>query len=72
MFDGPKMIAGPALQQRPLRPAAWTSATTVVLAAWRRQRSRKAIAGLDAFLLKDIGVSYAEAEAEANKPCWLP
>ena len=29
------------------------------------------MAELDARMLKDIGVSYAEAEAEANKPFWL-
>ena len=39
-------------------------------AAWRRQRSRHNIAGLDAHHLQDIGVSFAEAEAEANKPFW--
>ena len=37
---------------------------------WRRYRSRQSIAGLDASMLKDIGVSFAEAEAEANKPFW--
>ena len=41
-----------------------------LLAAWRRQRSRARIAGLDAHLLKDIGVTFAEAEHEANKPFW--
>ncbi len=44
----------------------------VLRAAWRRQRSRARIAGLDAHLLKDIGVSHAEAEHEANKPFWQP
>jgi uncharacterized protein YjiS (DUF1127 family) len=39
-------------------------------AAWRRYRSRQRIAELDRHLLKDIGVSFAEAEAEANKPFW--
>ncbi|MDE2005242.1 MAG: DUF1127 domain-containing protein [Rhodospirillales bacterium] len=39
-------------------------------AAWRRQRSRARIAALDAHLLADIGVSFAEAEHEANKPFW--
>jgi uncharacterized protein YjiS (DUF1127 family) len=38
--------------------------------AWRRYRSRQSIADLDAHILKDIGVSLAEAEAEANKPFW--
>lgn len=38
--------------------------------ALRRRRSRQAITDLDARMLKDIGVSYAEAEFEANKPFW--
>ena len=41
-----------------------------IRAAWRRYRSRQRIAQLDGHLLKDIGVSFAEAEAEANKPFW--
>jgi uncharacterized protein YjiS (DUF1127 family) len=41
-----------------------------VRAAWRRYRSRQNIGQLDSHLLKDIGVSFAEAEAEANKPFW--
>ena len=39
-------------------------------AMWQRHQSRQRIAGLDADTLKDIGVSFAEAEAEANKPFW--
>jgi len=39
-------------------------------AAWRRYRSRQQIANLDSHLLKDIGVTFAEAEAEANKSFW--
>lgn len=38
--------------------------------AYRRYRSRQRIAGLDARTLKDIGVTFAEAEEEANKPLW--
>jgi len=38
--------------------------------AWRRHRSRHQIARLDEHALRDIGVTYAEAEAEANKPFW--
>ena len=41
-----------------------------VRAAWRRYRSRQGIVRLDGHMLKDIGVSFAEAEAEANKPFW--
>ena len=42
----------------------------LVRAAWVRQRSRGRITGLDAHMLRDIGVTYAEAEHEANKPFW--
>ncbi len=38
--------------------------------AWRRRQSRAHLTGLDAQLLSDIGVSFAEAEHEANKPFW--
>jgi uncharacterized protein YjiS (DUF1127 family) len=41
-----------------------------VHSAWRRYRSRQRIAALDNHLLKDIGVSFTDAEAEANKPFW--
>jgi uncharacterized protein YjiS (DUF1127 family) len=41
-----------------------------IRAGWRRYRSRQCIAELDGHLLKDIGVSFADAEAEANKPFW--
>jgi len=37
---------------------------------WQRHRSRRRIAQLDAETLKDIGISFTEAEAEANKPFW--
>jgi uncharacterized protein YjiS (DUF1127 family) len=53
----PQRDAGPTLRQR-------------VDAMWQRHRSRQRIAELDAQALKDIGVSFTEAEAEANKPFW--
>ena len=34
-------------------------------------RTRRILSEMDPRLLKDIGVSYAEAEAEANKPFWV-
>jgi uncharacterized protein YjiS (DUF1127 family) len=43
------------------------------LREWRRRRrSRASLSGLNDRMLKDIGVTYAEAEHEANKPFWLP
>lgn len=44
---------------------------TLLHAAWRRHRTRQYLVGMNAYLLKDIGVSFAEAEAEANKPFWI-
>jgi uncharacterized protein YjiS (DUF1127 family) len=40
--------------------------------AWRRHRSRVYLSELDDHMLKDIGISRAEAECEANKLFWLP
>jgi len=34
------------------------------------RRSRRALSGLDDHLLADIGISRAEAEAEARRPDW--
>ena len=43
------------------------------LREWRRRsRSRTLLSELNGCMLKDIGVTYAEAEHEANKPFWLP
>jgi uncharacterized protein YjiS (DUF1127 family) len=56
-----------AIRDRPARGAlSWDN----LRAAWRRYRSRQNIAQLDGHMLKDIGVSFAEAETEANKPFW--
>ncbi len=71
MFDGTEAWRGPILRQSPPRRANWTMVADTVRSAWLRRRTRRAITDLDPFLLKDIGVSYAEAEAEANKPFWV-
>jgi uncharacterized protein YjiS (DUF1127 family) len=54
------------VRRRRARVFSWQA----VAAAWRRHRSRQRISELDGHMLKDIGVSFAEAEAEANKPFW--
>jgi uncharacterized protein YjiS (DUF1127 family) len=38
----------------------------------RRRRSRVVLSGLNDPLLKDIGMTRAEAELEINKPFWPP
>jgi uncharacterized protein YjiS (DUF1127 family) len=58
------------LRQQALFPSPRLSFWARIRAAWRRYRSRQRIADLDGHLLKDIGVSFAEAETEANKPFW--
>lgn len=37
-----------------------------------RQRVRRALARMDAHLLKDIGLTPGEAENEIQKPFWRP
>jgi len=64
-----------AFTSRQEQRSAWLRAHGLALlrslhAVLRRHRSRRRIAALDAHALKDIGVSFAEAEAEANKPFW--
>lgn len=44
----------------------------MLMLEWQaRARSRRALAGLDARLLDDIGLAPRAAEAEAAKPFWL-
>ena len=44
---------------------------TVVI--WQeRAEQRHALAELNAYMLKDIGVSHADAYKEFRKPFWLP
>jgi uncharacterized protein YjiS (DUF1127 family) len=55
-------------------PAApWTSAVAVVegaLAWFERARQRRHLSELSDHMLKDIGLSRADVEAEAAKPFW--
>jgi uncharacterized protein YjiS (DUF1127 family) len=42
----------------------------LVLRRWHLTQSRKALRKLDDHLLRDIGLTRAEAEAEASRPVW--
>jgi uncharacterized protein YjiS (DUF1127 family) len=64
------LIREPARLQPHLFPTPQKSSWSTLRRTWRRYRSRRHIVRLDGHLLKDIGVSFAEAEAEANKPFW--
>jgi uncharacterized protein YjiS (DUF1127 family) len=43
---------------------------TRLRSAWQRLTQRRLISTLDDAALRDMGISRAEAEAEANKPFW--
>lgn len=61
------------LQPRRRQPAGGQRSPTTlhrVRRVLRRWQSRRQIASLDTRVLKDIGVTYTEAEVEANKPFW--
>ena len=65
LFSGAARLRPQQLFPRPRMPF-WAT----IHSALRRYRSRQRITELDHHLLKDIGVSFAEAETEANKPFW--
>jgi uncharacterized protein YjiS (DUF1127 family) len=49
------------------------SSWLALLREWRRRRrSRVSLCRLNSHMLKDVGLTYAEAEHEANKPFWRP
>lgn len=42
----------------------------VLCRAWQRHRSRRELLRLSDCMLKDIGISRADAQWEASKPFW--
>jgi uncharacterized protein YjiS (DUF1127 family) len=44
----------------------------LIAETWRRRRSRTWLTELDDRMLKDIGITRADVEWEANKPFWMP
>jgi uncharacterized protein YjiS (DUF1127 family) len=58
-----------------LRPglAAWTRRAVELVLGWHEvTRQRRALLALDERLLKDIGITRADAEGEASRPFWDP
>jgi len=53
----------------PRQPAGRTAAQWL-REAWRRHRSRTWLSQLDEHMLRDIGITWSEAEGEINKPFW--
>jgi uncharacterized protein YjiS (DUF1127 family) len=63
--DCSRSMPGRSIASRAIR-----SMCGMIKVAWRRHRTRMALCGLDAHLRRDIGITHAEAEHEANKPFW--
>lgn len=56
---------------RTAAPLFWIAAATAMLSAWaQRRRQRRALAALDTGLLRDIGLTRADAVRESGKPFW--
>ena len=54
-------------------PAQLAITFAVVVTKWRlRQRTRQQLGKLDAYILKDIGVSEDQARHESTLPFWRP
>ena len=69
----PRRHSSDARQQTGRAPRQWWPAFRAWLReAWRRHRARTYLSEMNAHMLKDIGVTAAEAksEREANKPFW--
>lgn len=61
-------IAMPSIVQWPLR---WVGNIRRLFVRWRRLAyERRLLASLDDRMLRDIGVSRSDAEAESGKPFW--
>ena len=56
-----------------LRLAAWLLRAIELVLAWQEvARQRRSLLELDDRLLKDIGITRADAEREASRPFWDP
>jgi uncharacterized protein YjiS (DUF1127 family) len=56
---------------RPRRGPARFAAAFVMIRRWiERTRQRRALAGLDDQMLRDIGITRVEAARECDKPFW--
>ena len=62
-------LASTSLTRHPLARLVLRLPQTV--GAWdQRRRTRADLRGLDAHMLQDIGLNWADAKSEAEKPFW--
>jgi uncharacterized protein YjiS (DUF1127 family) len=66
----------PAFTRRnghPFAPVQWISRGLALIVEWQERAEQRAnLAGMDERMRKDIGISYADAAREADKPFWRP
>jgi uncharacterized protein YjiS (DUF1127 family) len=58
-----------ASDDRDREPALYVALASI-RKAWRRWRTRQCLSAFDDHMLRDIGLTRAEAEYELNKPFW--
>ncbi|GAB2595701.1 hypothetical protein GCM10027034_31340 [Ramlibacter solisilvae] len=64
-------VAPPDGRSRPEAATGPIERVVATLRQWRqRARSRRELAGLDGYLLRDIGVSWSQAQFESGKRFW--
>jgi len=72
--DRPRAVRAVALAWLAGRQLAWWSGRALDRAlAWtERARQRRHLAGLNDYMLRDIGLTRADVDAETRKPFWQP
>jgi uncharacterized protein YjiS (DUF1127 family) len=70
MLSGPHYAGVPPLAVRPCGRRSIRRAVDVVLSWQERARERRQLMELSDHMLRDIGISRAEAFGEAEKPFW--
>jgi uncharacterized protein YjiS (DUF1127 family) len=63
-------LAGLAVRPRPLLAGRVDRAVDLLLSWHERSRQRRQLRSLSHHMLRDIGLSRADVEAEAAKPFW--
>jgi uncharacterized protein YjiS (DUF1127 family) len=74
MFKSHSLFMSPAAIDRVggVRTLRWPHGPAALVARWLdRARSRRALADLNDHLLRDVGLTAAEARRESAKPFWL-
>jgi uncharacterized protein YjiS (DUF1127 family) len=66
-------ISTPPLQaiEIPFPFRGWSRFALRLLRCYERQQQRRALRELDRHMLRDLGITREQAEAEARKPFWL-